>query len=281
METPRFDVITMSKEFKPETRIVYWNRRMRELWEPRIRRISQLYHTAEVATFIAGMRQIYIYHVNSHSFDSSYQFLRENDLLFYPTNKTAVYQGFSHTHPRPVPGQPFQMYGACVKREDRDIGELFLELNAVPDHAEIGKLLGYPDCCIAFFGEEWGDSIDPIWESAVRAPDASLDGTTVTVRIHPFANNTLRYFGVRLTPHLPCSTQCEDTLKWGKEWFKIMMQLDEEAAGWLWELLAMPSTWDCHKGIAIVETPVFRGVTNSDMKEKRHIVRNLGWVGVE
>uniref|UniRef100_A0A6M3LYH2 Uncharacterized protein n=1 Tax=viral metagenome TaxID=1070528 RepID=A0A6M3LYH2_9ZZZZ len=267
-------------DIAPQTRKVYWNKDLEALWEPRIKRVRKLYSDAELATVVTGMRRVYVYHVNSERFDQSYDFLRRNDLVFFPTNKSAVYSGFSHRHLPVKRGTPYTLYGAAVKHDDQEAGELFTKYSTgdLTDHTGIGELLGYPTCCTEFFNETWSHkSIDPIYEAAIETPDAREIDNVIEVSCHPYCNNMLRYFGIRITPHLTCSMQCEETIKWGEEWIEIMRQIDDEATDWVIELLSMPLTWDCYKGVAIIDTPLFRGVTNSDMTMEKKMVRNLEW----
>lgn len=280
-------------DIKPETRMVYWNETLRDTWIPRIERVSKAYHDTELATVLAGMRRVFVYHVRSDRFGQSYAFLRKNGLVFYPTNKSGIYQGFSHKH-RPIEkGKPYMLYGAAVRADDEEAGELFTKYSTggSTDHEGIGDLLGYPKCCQKFFKETWPNvSVDPIYEAALNTkgarekiwdksmqPILRSEKPILSVACHPFCNNMLRYFGIRITPHLTCSMQCEKTIAWGEEWFDIMKQVDEEAADWAKELLSMPLTWNCYKGIVIIDTPLFRATSNSDTTMIKKIVENRGW----
>lgn len=268
-------------EIKPVTRIAWWSKELKNLWEPRLDRIRETYNAAELATVLADMRRVFVYHVNSNNFEGSYEFLRKNNLVYFPTNKSGVYNGFSHKHQPVEQGKPYMLYGAAVKSDDLEAGEIFSEASAGnTNHGDIGDLLGYPRCCIDFFNETWNsESIDPIYESAINTDDAEInDEDEVTVKCHPHCNNMLRYFGLRITPHLPCSMTCESTIKWGEEWVDIMRQIDNVATDWALELLSMPNTWNCLKGVAIIENPIFRGITNSDMCLTKKFVNNLGWL---
>lgn len=267
-------------ELDPITRKVWWNPKLQEEWEPRLDRVRDLYFEAEKQTFLKGMRRVFVYHVNSTRFDASYEFLRENDLVFYPTNKSGIYQGFSHKHMPVERGKPYTLYGAVVRGDDKEAGRLFEEYSkGTPvNHVEIGKLLGYPECCLDFFDKTWNKtSIDPIYESAIDTEDAMIEDNTATVECHPYCNNMLRYFSIRITPHLPCNMQCEDTIKWGEQWIEVMNEIDAEATKWVVELLSMPLTWDCYRGVAIIDAPIFRGITNSDTALEKKIVVNQGW----
>lgn len=266
-------------EIKPTTRIAWWNEELHSLWEPRIKAVRKAYNDTELATVITGMRRVFVYHVPSSNFEQSYEFLRKNGLVYFPTNRSGIYQGFSHRSHQPVKeGEPYMLYGAAVKVDDVEAGELFVQASSdgFTDHDAIGELLGYPKCCRDFFTTTWGkETIDPMYESALNTVGVSNDDV-LSVECHPYCNNMLRYFGIRITPHLTCSMQCEETIKWGEEWIEIMRQIDDEAAEWAIELLSMPMTWDCLKGVAIIDTPIFRGVTNSDGTLERKVVKNAG-----
>lgn len=266
----------------PITRMVYWNKDLKNLWEPRISRIKKAYRNTELSTMIAGMRRVYVYHIRSDSFDNSYDFLRKNGLVFYPTNRSGIYQGFSNRHLPVKQGEPYMLYGAAVRADDLEAGELFTEYSKPPvNHQGIADLLGYPECCSKFFTDVWeGDCVDPMYEAACNTPDVdiikSLKEEIATVHCHPYCNNMLRYFGIRIVPHLTCSLQCEESISWANEWMEIMYQIDPQAADWTVELLSSPMTWDCLKGIAIIDTPIFRGVSNSNNYKLKKKVISLG-----
>ena len=228
------EVKKMSVEIGPEQKILFWNRELELKWKPRIARARKAYYGAELSATLVGLRKVYVYHVYSEHPDVSFNFLRKNGLVFFPIRRTATYSGFSHSHPQVVAGEPFTIYGVAVKVEDMEVGELFKEYsNAQPtNHRGIGELLGYPKCCLDFFDEYWYKvSVDPMYEAALNTEGAVKTDDGIEVNVHPYSNKLLRYFGLRITPHVTCSMNCEATNKWGEIWFDLMLQVDERGAG--------------------------------------------------
>ena len=258
-------------DLEPFTDLAWRSKENREIWSQRFPRMSKVYRDAEIETFIRGMRKVYVWHLNPDNLEKDLEFFNANDLVFYPQTRSKIYEGFSHKHISPKPGDPQFVYGVLVRHRDKDLGKDFVEASKSGNHQRIGELLKYPKCCRTFFKKVWPSSVDPIWE-AVGSKKNSVE-----TRIHPYCNQTLRYFGFRITPHLPCSVTCRETILMGSKWFQIMQGLDKEAAYWLKELLSLPSEWSCLNGIAIVKTPLFIGITNSSFHKTKVLVKNLGW----
>jgi len=269
-------------EIEPYTKILWKSKRDREIWSRRIQEASRLYYYCEYRTFEIGLRDVIVYHLHlDDKLEQSILTFNKHDIVFYPIRRSKMYSGFSHRHLSPSKNDPQFIYGCIAYRRNQDKAIKFYEASVDKvDHRTIGKLLGYPECCIDFFVDNWSKvSIDPMYEIATNSEGATINDNRVELSVHPFTNQMLRYFGLRITPHLPCSFTCERTIELGKTWFEIMKEKDRTVANWLLDLLSMETEWNCYKGISIVDTPIFKGVTNSDSCLKKKIVTNLGWNG--
>jgi hypothetical protein len=116
------------------------------------------------------------------------------------------------------------------------------------DDATIGRLLGFPECCRDFFAHAWagagGRDTTPFM--------ATLDGPAR-------ANILLRWLGVRLVPHLPCSGNDPMTAALADACAALGRDLGfGEAVAWAEEALAWPMTWSSSHGIGEVVTPALR-----------------------
>ncbi len=276
-------VIKPDFEIKHFTRIVWRRPEYKAVWEPRLGRISRMANRAEYEMVKRGYRRAATWHVDVNNFAEFIEQIQRDGLYFFPIAKSAYYQGFSHYHVPPKPGEPFFWYGALV-RDPKD-GERFREASKRKDgHIEIGEMLGYPKCCVEFFMDTWSQGFyDPLWQAAENDGDPVLEKDRWTLEEdkyviyipdpYPEAIQELRYFGIRMTTHLPHSHRCKGTKRVGKKWRKVMEDIDPEAFEWLEEILTSPIVWDSYHGVAQVHTPWFVGLAHTyPYLDKRRVI---------
>jgi hypothetical protein len=221
-----------------------------EEWPSKLGRMGFLYHQAEYEMVKRGLRAAATYHIDYQCLIEEMEKIRKDGLIYTPLRKSGYYQGFAHFHPPVRPGEPFFWYG-CLTKTQKD-AEIFKKADEKGDHKTIGKMLGYPECCIDYFIHVFPINYDPIW--------VNLEGE---VEGFPEANQMLRYFGPRITSHLSCSPTCKATKEIGEVWFKIMEELDEKLAKEMYELLRGPIVWNSYHGVVQVETPYFIGLSHT------------------
>lgn len=259
------------ENIRPFTRLIWKSNEIRDEWEPKLNRAASVYHQTEWEMTARGKRKCGTIHVDRDNFNEMFKRFTENDLFFYPIAKSAKYGGFAHKHIQPKEGEPYYVYGA-FGRDPKDVMAFKEYERETGDHESIGDLLGYPRCCQKKFTERWPESIDPIFESGEEVEEAE-NGVIEIKTIPPEANQMLRYFGIRITSHLPCSMKCEKTIELGDEWFSVMKDVDKKGAEFNRRLLEQPIEWNAFRGILEVKTPLFMGITTTGFTEKKKIIR--------
>jgi len=144
------------------------------------------------------------------------------------------------------------------------------------DHSVVGRMLGYPECCIGRFVELWcnREQIDTIWEMAVATNGASLEGRTIDLQQNRITNPMLRLLGPRYCPHLPCSFTCPDSIASGSQFRELLRLLGfVDEVGSIDEALSWPCEWSGLHGIAEVRFPVGRLVMRTDPTAEEFKVR--------
>jgi len=221
-----------------------------EEWPGKLGRMGELFHQAEYQMVEKKLRTAAIIQINPSNLQAFIEKINKDRLLFTPLKKIAISAGFSATTKPVEPEKPFLWLG-CLTRTYKD-SQRFKEADSKSDHRTVGRMLGYPDCCIDYFIRTFPIDPCPIW--------VDLHGK---VTGYPEANGLLRYFGPIITAHLSCSPLCQATKEVGKTWFKVMQEIDKDLADELYNLLAGPITWNSYHGVVQVETPYFVGLNNS------------------
>ena len=240
------------------TRIVW--KKDRENINKHIASASRLLNECEYLTVVKQQRQATTYHVDLENLSQALERFNSSGLVFTPCKRSGFYQGFAHKHKAVKLGDPYYWFG-CVTRTHEE-GMIFKEAEKSGDHTTIGKMLGYPECCIEYFKENFPKNYDPVWLNDNDVPDGEA-----------VANILLRYFGIRIISHLACSPHCEGSIKVGRERLEIIREIDLQAADWLLEFLAMPMTWNSYHGVVEVDTPNFLGLTHTFPMDKPRIIK--------
>jgi hypothetical protein len=160
----------------------------------------------------------------------------------------------------------------------------------------IGRGLGYPECCSRFFTRVWMQDagIDTTWQQALctkhecehdsnaplynwnlpQVPDTTIElGEDTPI----WASNLLRWAGMKIVTHLPCSFNCTESKRIALENLGLATK---HGFGYeynkLCEMLAWDTTWTAHMGIATIETPIFVINTVTDITADKYVVHKKG-----
>lgn len=269
----------------PFTRLIWKNKEAKEEWEPKINQASRLYNVTEWKMVSEGLRKCGTVHINKNNFEGMLERLEKDQMFFKPITRTAKYQGFSHKHITPRPDEDYDVYGViCKNKGDCDAFVKWSGSGSVEIHNEIAKLLKYPDCCSKMFTTRWNNGIiDPMFEAGLgmrKIEYLEEDGKEIinldNVPIE--GNQMLRYFGLRITSHLPCSFDCPKTKEVAKDWIKVMKKTDLEGYKYLKELLSLSFSWNAYYGIVQLDNSIFRGITTTGFDKTKRII-NVGEYG--
>jgi len=274
----------------PFARIVWASKLLKEAWEPRLNKAAKAYHDLEKLTVVHGLRSCHTEHIPQQHMVSQLQSLAKQGLTFAPIQAVGSYSGFSHYHPPVVDGKPWAWYGAVGNTpqsawEFANASSATDESRHLPiDHRKIGTLLGYPTCCQDFFSTVWkAGYMDPVWQEAENCrPENVKKKSQYHIRLKstiPYETSVmLRYIGIRILPHIPCSHDCQHSAKMAKDWVQLGRDLKLEGIEDLLEILQFPIEWDCLKGTAYVSTPIFKVETNSVTCYPKHVIQKEGTI---
>lgn len=260
----------------PDFTRVSWNSiELRKIWDPRFTKIKEAWDNVELN------RESSLQTIMPELLPDLAIRANALDKIIIPLEKTGIGDYYSST-PAPIKNGRFQ-YKIVITNADK-VSD-WLKAWKIKDDGAIGHLLGFPSCCIDFFNRIWIDQkfVDTTWEMALKTwnPDLgvikeplvnTLQGSTT-----PENNILLRWLGLRLVSHLPCSFNCEDTKKiaeQNKETFRKLNYHDE--LEWLMELLSYPVEWSAKNGIAEIITPILRISSRTDATGDKYTVKLAG-----
>ena len=109
--------------------------------------------------------------------------------------------------------------------KDLDIAERAKQFEQTDDQNALGKILGYPNCCIDFYlkhlakeSKRQNDFILP----ALKNSDGYI--------FNSLLNHTVRHMDISLLSHFPCCFSCLPSLQQAEQHFAIIKKHDEEVA---------------------------------------------------
>lgn len=275
------------------TRIAWVSERAKSVWEPRLSAVNAALAEIELETALRGALPRWL--TQPHADDASslgdldaavarYRGGRSSAMLFRTAEELpaltarAIARGAATLVlglEGAVPGRysaastPYQAGQAFKFRVvvTRDVEQW--RAYADSDEEGIGRALGYPDCCATFYRETW---VDGRWRDTTL-PMHERSKTMGSAH----GNILLRWVGVRMVRHLPCSFDCVATEVIGQatEMTGRELGLGQEM-DWALEMLSWPVQWSSLHGIAWITTPVFKISTSTDPLAKRAVVDREG-----
>ncbi|NEQ66796.1 MAG: hypothetical protein F6K21_15080 [Symploca sp. SIO2D2] len=249
----------------------------REVWESRINRITNAWLEIEWRSILAGVRSCCLTTVTPEGFVAQAGEWTKQGLSALPLQIQGLSQySYSATSTLAEPGKPFGF--RIVIGTPKNVSNFKKAFDASNDR-EIGRLLGFPTCCLEFFQQVWVEQglVDTTWPMAVNTGSHSETTKLLAVKGSPYANILWRWMGIRAVPHLPCSFDCQQTVELGKNLVEVGIAVGYDTEiDWLLEILNWSVEWSVLHGIAEIRTPILKVSTCTDATPIKYIVRREG-----
>lgn len=259
------------------TRLIWHSETARVVWQDRISKINSAWGAIERQAVVDRVRSSCLTFVDPKSLPEASAWAAVRGLLLLPLSQTGIAAQYSSTPQSVQAGRPWH-YRAVLTRPEL-AGKWVDAWAGRVNNSAIGELLGYPSCCINFFNRVWAKEqrVDTTWDMAVGTPNTVLGEHLAQVPAGPAeANILLRWLGVRLVPHLPCSFDCPDTVLNAKQFAEIGRQIAPECVDWIYEMLEWPVEWSALHGIGEVRTPILTISTRVDATGPKYVVQREG-----
>ncbi len=278
---PSFSMRRLSCRFKEFTSHHWATAEVKTVWEPRIQKICDCIAELEWRSVLEGLRQCALRIVSPSELQPLSELLDPYGLIVIPLERIAVVDGYASARRAAREGESFHYW--CAIGRTGDVQTL-KSAQSIGEQVTIGRLLGYPDCCTSSYRRVvWVQDgfVDTTWPMAQdTATKRIISATHVEIPGVSWCNILLRWLGIRIVFHLPCSFDCQPTIQ-------IAMQHAEvaRAAGfdreidWLLEMLSWRVEWSALYGLAEITTPAGTtyGVTDATAERYRVTYLGTGW----
>lgn len=256
------------------TRISWVNEEARTVWAGRISGINKMHAYLEWTSVVAGIRKCALQMLDKSQLIDRTSSLRSHGLELIILKSVRAASSYQSRISDATSGEDASW---CVIGESENIAGFHRAFDDC-DNVTMGRLLGYPECCIEYFQDFWVQRglVDSTWLSALNTSSAIVANASVTCKSSKCSVH-LRWIGVRPVFHLPCAIDCEMSARIAEKLARLAQSyrfVDE--ARWLSELMSMPMEWSALHGIAEIKTPLFKIVTNTDATAEKHVVRIEG-----
>jgi len=153
------------------------------------------------------------------------------------------------------------------------------------DLETINQLTFQPSCCKNFWSKQNLKTplYDSTWPMALNTKNNDIKSQNdekeflCEIQGHPYSNGLLRWLGIQLAYHAPCSFDCEATNKKISEIIGSGRNSGYSTEmDWLEEMLSWPVEWSALHGIAEIKTPVVKFIATTDATANKYIVRYKG-----
>jgi hypothetical protein len=250
----------------PFARLQWVSGNLKDKYEPMFNKAKNLYKETEFLTVLHGLRTTTTASIHPQNMDAFQQNMVQKGLIFLPLRRVGIYNGFSTYHPPVEENKPWNYYG--VVSNSIEGAEEFAHAEENTDHRIMGKLLGYPQCCIDSFFENWDKGYtDQVWQQALVGDSSNIrikENNLIRLKNIDWESNTLlKYFNIGPLFHTKCSITCKHSSIYAKNIIDLAHRLNVDGLQEVEMFSRMPMEWDASKGIAFIRTPLFKAEINS------------------
>lgn len=266
----------------PFSNLVFCNKGDGVFWKKRIELIKDVISLVELSLVIKKYRKAATVTVSKNNLEKEIGKIKESGLIFTPIKWVKKPQNHHHHYFQKIDsGEPDSLCYGVITRSTQDADTFKKASEGKCQHDTIGELLGFPKCCRQFFAmARFSGLIDPTWQQALNSGgkikkefvDSKLVGYSTTVRSYPECVSIYRSWGIHYSYHIPCCFTCKSTLDLNKTWIHELNRVNKKIAADLHTIFSKPVTWCALKGVAIVYSPFFKGITDSVPCQYLHTV---------
>jgi len=240
----------------------------------------------ECAYVLKGLKRCSIDFIDETRVPLLRNFCRLNNLCFELSNYKVLSNsekakgGFSNLSSRVSVDSPQGRFAVFLSKDRMD-AQLTKHYYGISDHTNLGPLLGYPKCCSEFF-------LEYAKQASKKNMDFILYALIDTKQYDFYNNRALRYFGISLISHFPCSLNCQASQAIAKERLLFLQKEHPKIAAFFEKYLRAMVIYTESQGVFfsndysinqnLVKYKNLHGTINNDLFQK---LKNIGEISIE
>jgi hypothetical protein len=209
----------------------------------------KLNEALEVFCVLQGVKPVTRQMINEEDFHKVFTFCENYGLHF----ELSSFKILKDKELLVQPGHPSQGHYFMYISKDKEQAQLAKFYEGVKNDRKLGEVLGYPSCCVDFYKEHY-------YAASQMGDEYSLFSIQNTQGKGSFLNNNLlRFFGVSLISHFPCSFNCKETQQYAQQCLTMVEESNPGLAGYLKQALKGPVISHVGTGIHPIKDFVQKG----------------------
>lgn len=255
-------------------RTVWGSQKVKSIWDLRIKKINAAWEDIERLSVIQGARGAALQVCQPENLADLSLWGARNNLVVVPVAREGAVDGIYGNATRPL--SQCRKWNYRIVITQLQYAADFVNAWSTSNNDKVGEFLGYPECCRAFYQWSW---VDGRWRDVALTMTTARDGLEpyYEVKGYPECNILLRYLGVRLVSHLPCSHYCEETRGLGVIFENLGKRFGySQEMLWAREMLNWPVLWTSLHGISITTTPLLKIIASTDPLTEKIEIRKAG-----
>lgn len=225
--------------------------------------ISRLLSEVEYELVKRGHREVDVYHISPMDFDEKIKKIVDDGLTWRPIYRIKWFSGFSFKHEFTESMDNNTLVYGVVGKDPESLKnfEYYSHQGTKEAEKEMGLLLDYPECCSEFFGTSWIDGHKDLLPLIVQNSDYTRteDDNYLITGYNVLLTEHMKYFGPRIISWMPCSFECEESIKRAELWESIARDIDPNLTDYIIQVLKCPSEWSVLNQYIHVDHPMFKG----------------------
>ena len=250
-------------------RLQFANLESKQVWENKINIAKRATKQIEFQSLKYGLRDCILWEVDPMMLENTLKSLSRQNFVALPIEKN---------YKNELVNKDINFTYTILISNSISNSESFIHAKEKNDFSTLSKLLNIPEHCLKFEEDNKVYSIDLMWKQSENSINTELKKTKRKFIENDLEKNLIRLkfgdeqykifstfekLGIRLITYKSLNFNDKESIRIANEIIDFAKSIKLNGIDEILDILKLPFEWDCYKGIATINTPVFKFVSNS------------------